>query len=103
MIHFYNATKNGYNQTDKTGPELSKENSVKSIDKRKQSCVKIDCHNNILEQYSSYHEAARMNGYDSDRASAVREVCKGISNTCFNGMIFRDYIDGQIVEKQIKP
>lgn len=104
MIIYYNSYKNGYNQTlmtDRTN--LAKENTSKYIQQISQRCAKIDIYNNILEIYSSYHEAARKNGFDGDyRATTIRKVCKGEINH-FHDMIFRDLDqDGSIIEKPIK-
>ena len=71
------------------------------INKISTPCAKIDQNNNILEIYTSYHDAARKNniiGYES----AIRKVCKGIQSSV-NGILFRD-LDEQnnIIIKPIK-
>lgn len=100
MIIFYNSVNNGYNQTYCTNiRDLSKENCFLHIQEIKQKCAKIDINNNIIETYSSYHEAAEKNGYEADsRASNIRRVCKGLQGS-LNGEIFRDLdINNNIID-----
>ena len=92
MIDFYNSVKpNGYNQTRAThSNNLMHENRQKHNLEISQKCAKVDIHNNIIEVYKSYHDAARKNGYDGDsRATSIREVCKGHVSS-LNGIYFRD-------------
>ena len=92
MIDFYNSVKpNGYNQTRAThSNNLMHENCQKHNLEISQKCAKVDIHNNIIEVYKSYHDAARKNGYDGDsRATSIREVCKGHVSS-LNGIYFRD-------------
>ena len=103
MIIFYNSVINGYNQTYCTNiRDLSKENCSLHIQEIKQRCAKIDINNNIIEMYSSYHEAAEKNGYEADsRASNIRRVCKGLQGS-LNGEIFRDLdINNNIINVKI--
>lgn len=104
MIHFYNSTTYGYNQTDKTLPsELIFENYIKSSESRKQPCAKVNINNEILEIYTSYHEAALKNGYDpEDCASLFRDACKG-NISSVNGEYYRDLNeDGKIIKLPFK-
>lgn len=89
----------GYNNTDKTGPDLARENCQEYCNKNKQPCAKVDIDENVLEIYESYHDAAERNGYDRNvHASQIRKVCKGIRTSCFDGLYFRDLDDnGNIV------
>lgn len=91
MIIYYNSLKNGYNQTEFTDrADIANENIQKYIIQISQKCAKIDIYNNILEIYNSYHDAARKNNMDGDdRATSIRQVCKGEISS-LNGVIFRD-------------
>lgn len=106
MIVFYNSLKpNGYNQTLAThSNNILSENCKKHIEKISCQCAKVDFNENIIEIYSSYHEAARKNGKDGDNeATQVRSVCKGIISSCFNGLYFRDLDKNkQVISKPIK-
>lgn len=104
MIIFYNSIKHGYNQTLETDRNNNCiENANKHTKQISQKCAKIDKNNNILEQYESYHDAARKNGYDGEyRASSIRQVCKGEVSS-LNGNYFRDLDDnGNIIELPFK-
>lgn len=104
MIIFYNTYNNGYNQTFETNNyALGSENLKKHLEKVKKRCAKVDKNENILEIYESYHDAARKNGLDGDdRASAIRNVCKGYESSCL-GNIYRDLDDnGKVISKPIK-
>ena len=79
----------GYNNTDKTGLDLCQENCSEHTNKISQPCAKVNVQENIIEIYSSYNEAARMNNH-LEGASKIRKVCKGESLSCFGGMFFRD-------------
>ena len=104
MILFYHSLthENGYNQTLQTHCAFADPIIKQSmINKISTPCAKIDQNNNILEIYTSYHDAARKNniiGYES----AIRKVCKGIQSSV-NGILFRD-LDEQnnIIIKPIK-
>lgn len=90
MISYYNTCgEKGYNQLKYTSyNNVIKENLFKNI--KKQKCAKVDVYNNIIEIYTSYHEAAAKNFNDADNnASKVRAVCKGKSFS-INNLIFRD-------------
>ena len=81
MICYYDSYNNGYNQTYQTSRSgLCSENFSKHILKISQPCAKVDVNNNILEIYSSYHDAARKNGLDENNASIIRNICKGKVN-----------------------
>ena len=92
MIIFYDSVKNGYNQTYFTD---CISNSIENLNKYQQKiqckCAWVDKNQNIIEKYSSYHEAARAQGEgeDQDWASIIRRVCKGETKS-FRGKIFRD-------------
>lgn len=89
MIDFYDTYENGYNNTRNTHNALTDEKIRQaSIQKRSHSCALVDIDQNIIEEYSSYQEASRRQGY-SNRASAIRDVCKG-KESSLNGKIFRD-------------
>lgn len=91
MILYFDSCEKGYNQTYKTIPsELAKENLQKYLELTKQACAKVDNNDNIIEKYSSYHEAAEKNGYDRNYgASTIRRVCKGLIRSN-NNLIFKD-------------
>lgn len=100
MIYFYNSYTQGYNQTYETHPiAISLENLNKYNQKVSQKCAKVDNHDNILEIYTSYHDAARKNGYDGDYcASGIRNTCKG-KQYSFHDNIFRDLNENNEVQK----
>lgn len=106
MIIFFNSCGDrGYNQTlETTNGGIASENLQKHLAKVKQKCAKVDSHENILEIYESYHDAARKNGLDGDdRASAIRDVCKGKESSCL-GNIYRDLDEhNNVISKPIKP
>lgn len=90
MIIFYNSYNNGYNQTYNTNQsEICAENLKEYIKKISKKCAKVDNHNNIVEIYNSYHDAARQNGMDENNASIIRKVCKGHIKS-YKGYFFRD-------------
>ena len=90
MICYYDSYNNGYNQTYQTSrSELSAENCSKHILKISQPCAKVDTNNNILEIYSSYHDATRKNGLNGENASIIRNICKGKING-WKSVYFRD-------------
>ena len=95
MILYYDTVNKGYNQTYNTDrPEIIIHG---------QKCALVDTQENILEKYSSYHEAARKNGQpeDKDWASNIRLVCKG-ENSSFQGKIFRDLDkDEKVISKPL--
>ena len=102
MIIFFNSLSNGYNQTLETYCPLLDENIRQQIIESKSSaCAKVNDKEEIIEIYSSYHDAARQNNLIG-RESAIRNVCKGLCSSC-NGLIFRD-IDKEknIISKPIK-
>lgn len=96
----------GYNQTLHThSNNICHENCQKHLEKISCKCAKVDKSNNILEIYSSYHEAARQNGFDGDiYASKIRAICKGQNSSINNELFFRDLdANGAIIEKPFKP
>lgn len=102
----YQSYKNGYNQTLHThSNNICHENCQKYIAKISCKCAKIDKTNTILEIYSSYHDAARKNGFDGDAyASKIRAVCKGQNSSINNELYFRDLDEnGNIIEQPFKP
>ena len=103
MIDFYDSYYNGYNNTRETHNALTDENiRAESIKKRSQPCAWVDIDQNIIEKYSSYQEAGRKQGYEN-RASAIRDVCKG-KESSVNGKIFRDINEeGQVVKLKTSP
>lgn len=107
MIIFYNSlVPNGYNQTLNTSSNNSSSiGTINYIKKISQKCAKVDKKENILEIYSSYHEAAKKNSKNEnyDEATRVRQVCKGKASSCFEGKLFRDLDEnGQIIHQDIK-
>ena len=92
MIVYYNSCHFGYNQTLNTNSNnIANENLKKHLEIISCKCAKIDKEENILEVYSSYHEAARKNGLDGDiYATKIRNVCKGKTSSINNNLIFRD-------------
>lgn len=104
MIILFDTYANGYNQTLETcNKGIASENLQKYLTKVKKKCAKVDQNENILEIYESYHDAARKNGLDGeDRASSIRDVCKGNESSCL-GNIYRDLDDyGRVISKPIK-
>lgn len=93
----------GYNNTDKTGPDLARENCQEHHNKIKQPCAKVDINENIVEIYESYHDAAEKNEYDKENnATKVWSVCKGYTPSCFCGQFFRDLDnDGKVISLSI--
>ena len=105
-IIWYNGYMNGYNQTLNThSNNICHENCQKHIEKISCKCAKINKDNQILEVYSSYHDAARKNGFDGDvSASGIRAICKGTVSSINNELFFRDLDkNGQIIEVPFKP
>ena len=106
MILYYNCLYPlGYNQTTFThSNNISSENVQKYIEKVSCKCAKVDIYENILETYSSYHDAARKNNRDGDyEATKVRQVCKNEISSCFDGLIFRDLDEnGKVISKPVK-
>lgn len=87
MILYYNThTPYGYNQTYATSGGM---NCITAIEKTKKRCAKVDIHNQIIEIYESYHDAARKNSIDENNANSIRDVCKGIISS-IHGIYFRD-------------
>lgn len=104
IIH-YHGYGEGYNQTLNThSNNICHENCIKHIQQISCKCARIDKNNNIIEIYSSYHDAARKNGLDEDKASKVRAVCKGVNSSINGELIFRDLDEnGKIIQKEFKP
>lgn len=99
MIDYYHSLyPQGYNQTRAThSNNIIAENRQKYIKKISQKCAKIDTNNNILEIYSSYHDAARKNTPDGDNyATTIRDICKGKISS-YKGLIFRDLDENNII------
>ena len=93
----------GYNQTEYTHTALS-DPAIKaaSIQKISQKCAKVDYHENIIEIYKSYHDAARANGCE-DSPSSIRDTCKG-TRSSVHGAIFRDLDENdKVIHKPILP
>ena len=106
MIVYYNTyNNNGYNQTLNTDSNnIANENLQKHLENISCKCAKIDKEGNILETYKSYHDAARKNGMDGDQAATkIRNVCKGISSSIKDELIFRDLDNnGNIISQPLK-
>ena len=98
----FNSYLNGYNQTLKTTKsELCLENLKKYLEKISCKCAKIDKNGNILEEYISYHDAARKNNLQG-KESHIRKVCKGELSSV-KQLIFRDLDEqGNLIEKPFK-
>lgn len=80
----------GYNQTIQTecalrDPVIQK----KLMEKVSQKCAKVDENENIIETYSSYQEAARLNNMINS-ANHIRLVCKGQQSSINGNLFFRD-------------
>lgn len=93
----------GYNQTLETEcalrDPLFKQQQIEKYGKK---CVLVDKNNNILQFFSSYHEAARII-LGINEASCVREVCTG-ERSSYNGYIFRQLDkNGEIILPQKQP
>lgn len=104
-ILYFDSYKNGYNQTLNTfGYTPDKCNPSEYIKNKSQKCAKVDKNNNILEIYSSYHDAARKNNLDADTyASKIRKICKGQYSALFGELIFRDLDNNnQIIKQNLK-
>lgn len=93
ILHYNSLVPNGYNQTLHTDSNsIASENSQKYIKTISKPCALVDNFNNILEIYSSLHDAAEAQGWDRDaRATSVKRVCDGDVQSC-NNLIFR-YLD----------
>lgn len=100
MIVYYNThIPYGYNQTYATSGGI---NYISATEKTSKKCAKVDIHNNILETYSSYHDAARKNNINENNANAIRNVCKGIVSSVHD-MYFRDIDEnGNIIKRIFK-
>lgn len=81
---------NGYNQTLNTSfSNIASENLKKHLEKTSKKCALVDENNTILATYSSYHAAARAQGWDGDYyATIIRNICIGKIRSS-NGLIFR--------------
>ena len=103
MILFFNSCDKGYNQTYETYPtQIATENCQKANQRIRQRCAKVDVYNNIIEEYESYHDAARKNGLDSNCASTIRGVCKGAKHSC-NGAVYKDLdAEGKVIDVEYK-
>lgn len=91
MILKYNSLcPNGYNQTENTKSNIiALENTQKHIKKISKKCALVNEQNEIISIYSSYHEAARAQGWDGDkRATTIKKICDGEAHSC-NNLIFR--------------
>lgn len=93
IIHYNALSPGGYNQTNNTNSNsIASENTQKYIKKISKKCALIDNNNNILEIYSSLHDAAEAQGWDRNaKASSVKRVCDGKIQS-YNNLIFR-YLD----------
>lgn len=88
-ILYYDSVNKGYNQTYNTDSNhIASENMQKYLKECSCKCAKVDENENIIEIYSSYQEASRMNG-NNNIASSIRKVCKGLSSS-YNGEFYRD-------------
>ena len=80
----------GYNQTKFTHSHLiGEENIQKYLEKISQPCALVDKHNNIIEKYISYAEAARIHTGKENQTSIIREVCQGRVSS-YKGKYFRN-------------
>ena len=81
---------NGYNQTLNTSfNNIASENLKNHSERISKKCALVDKNNTILAIYSSYHAAARAQGWDGDYyATIVRNICIGKTRSS-NGLIFR--------------
>ena len=104
MIIYYNSYTNGYNQTLNTNSNhIANENLQKYLEKVSCKCAKINKENQILEIYSSYHDAARKNGMDGDNcATKIRNVCKGKISCINNELIEEDVYILQNMENELR-
>lgn len=90
IIKNHTLTPNGYNQTIQTNSNnIASENLKKHLEKISKKCALVDENNTILATYSSYHAAARAQGWDGDYyATIIRNICIGKIRSS-NGLIFR--------------
>lgn len=91
IIKYNTLTNNGYgyNQTLETGCALRDPVLIqKQIEKNGKKCALVDKDNNILQIFSSYHEAARSI-LKMNEASCIRRVCNGDAKS-YNNYIFRN-------------
>ena len=99
IIYYSSHIPNGYNQTFATSGGM---NYITAIEKSSKKCAKVDIHNNIIEIYNSYHDAARANNFGDNNANMIREVCKG-NRAASKGMYFRDLDENNnIIKKPFK-
>ena len=100
MIIFFDSYNNGYNQTIITNQVEFLQNHSQNIS---QKCAKVDKFENILEIYSSYHDAARKNNMNGDyEATSIRHVCKG-EYSSIHGLYFRDLDENNnVIHKEMK-
>lgn len=83
----------GYNQTLETSCALRDNFESKS---KRCKCALVDSDDNIVEIFDSYHSASRNVFGDKNKASHIRQVCKGDRNTVC-GRIFRDLDENNLV------
>ena len=105
MIDYYDSlAPKGYNQTRWThSNNIASENMKKHIEKISCKCAKVDIKENILETYSSYHDAARKNFLNGENyASNIRQACKNEISSV-KGYYFRDLDkEGKIISYPFK-
>ena len=91
IIKYLTLNKNfGYNQTIQTECALRDPIIRKQLmEKISQKCAKVDENENIIETYSSYQEAARLNNMINS-ANHIRLVCKGEQHSINGNLFFRD-------------
>lgn len=91
IIKYLTLNKNfGYNQTIQTECALRDPIVKKQLmEKISQKCAKVDENENIIETYSSYQEAARLNNMINS-ANHIRLVCKGEQHSINGKLFFRD-------------
>lgn len=85
-ILFYDSMANtgwGYNQT------LDTECAIRFMHTKGARCALVDKNNEILEVFSSYHEASLKVFGVNNKFSSIRRVCKGSRNAVL-GNVFRD-------------
>ena len=83
-------------------PQEYEQIKIRYIQNVGSKCAKVDLEENIIEIYSSYHEAARSNGFTPDNANVIKKVCDG-NISSIRGLYFRNLDENnQVVHQPFK-